>query len=67
MKTRITPSKVREQIKNKVTIASSCKGEGDTRGDTPRVSPSRAPVLSCAHHSQAPATQASKLTTVKTP
>ena len=28
-------------------------------GDTPRVSPSRAPVLSFAHYFQAPATQAS--------
>ena len=32
--------------------------EGDTRGER-EVSPSRAPVLSCAHYFQAPATQAS--------
>ena len=32
--------------------------EGDTRGDTLRVSPSRAPVFSFAHYFQAPATQA---------
>ena len=33
---------------------------GAQEGDTPRVSPSRAPVLSFARYSQAPATQARK-------
>ena len=36
--------------------------EGDTQGEreplSPRVSPSRAPLFSCAHYFQAPATQA---------
>ena len=34
---------------------------GAREGDTPRVSPSRAPVFSCAHHFQEPATQASRI------
>ena len=39
-----------------------CASRRHARGDlTPRVSPSRAPVLSFAHHFRAPATQATRI------
>ena len=42
-----------------------CASRRHARGDlTPRVSPSRAPVLSFAHHFQAPATQAIQVQTL---